>query len=187
MGMGKGTTDPGRVSPKRTNMNEATQKMIDGVRRAIEAEIEGHHFYRMAAMAMTDTEGKKVFEGFAEEELRHAAFLKAQYASLVEKGTVDPSVELHAEDEGEERIFSEELHRRAGEAHFEMTALSVGIQLELNAVKMYKSEAARATDPEVVTFFETLASWESSHYHRLLKEQKALRDDYWADNDFSPF
>jgi len=98
-----------------------------------------------------------------EEELRHAEFLEAQYASLLEKGTADSSVELKGEEEGEGRIFSEDLYRRAGEAHFEM----------------YKAEAEQAADPEVVEFFETLAKWESSHYHRLLKEQKALQADYW--------
>lgn len=136
---------------------------------------------------MGDTQGKEVFEGFAEEELRHAAFLKAQYASLLEHGKADPDVLLEEDEEGEGRIFSDDLHKRAGEAHMEMTALAVGVQLELNAVKMYRAEAEAASDPSVAAFFTKLAQWESTHYHRLLKEQKSLREDYWSEGGFAPF
>jgi len=42
-----------------------------------------------------------------------------------------------------------------------MSALSIGIQLELGAVHFYRAEAAAATDASVTAFYEELALWES--------------------------
>ncbi len=68
-----------------------------------------------------------------------------------------------------------------------MTALSIGIQLEADAQAFYRRSAETAEDPEVKAFLLRLAEWESGHYHGLLAQQEALREDYWAANRFAPF
>lgn len=169
--------------------NDALSKLQDALKRAIEAEIEGQHFYRMAAASTTDAKGKEVFEWLATEEFHHAEFLKAQLRSVQSKGTVDQSMAL-----GNPRrladaypIFSDEIKSRAADAHFEMTALSVGVQLEENAIRFYKDQAIAASDGAVRKFFLELADWETSHYSALLRQQELLRDSYWTENRFSPF
>jgi rubrerythrin len=68
-----------------------------------------------------------------------------------------------------------------------MSALSIGIQLELSSEQFYRQEAEAAEDPAVVKFFTELAEWESGHYHALLKQQESLKEEYWSKGGFAPF
>ena len=170
-------------------MDDAIRRMTEGLLKAIQAEIEGHHFYRMAAQSTSDEKGQEIFQRLAQEELDHRDFLEAHYRSLLETGAPHPTASLGTATElvGFSPIFSENLRERASEAHFEMTALSVAIQLELNAVQFYRQESEAATLPEVQRLFTDLAEWESRHYHALLRQQEALKSDYWSAQGFSPF
>ena len=171
-------------------MDDPTRaRMLDGLRRAYQAEIDGHHFYRMAALSTSDDQGREVFELLAKEEMDHANFLKAQHASIASTGAPDATVALgpQADLAGTSPIFSDRLRQRVQGAHFEMSALSIGIQLELSAEQFYRAEAAATDHPKVVEFYERLAEWESGHYQVLLRQQDELRDDYWGDGGFAPF
>jgi rubrerythrin len=163
--------------------------MIEGLKQAISAEGDGHHFYLMAASSTQDQQGKAVLQTLAAEELDHIRFLKGQYRALLETGQPDRALQLgpRAELSGASPIFSPELRGRVGEAHFEMTALSIGIQLEQSAVQFYRAQAEAATDATVRAFYEELVAWETGHHQALLRQQDALRDDYWSAGGFSPF
>ena len=170
-------------------MDEATKRMAEGVLAAMRAETEGHHFYKMAAMSTQDAQGTEVFEQLAAEELDHFEFLRKHYGALVKTGAPDATAKLGSRLElrGDSPIFSSSLRSRLGEAHFEMTALSVGIQLELAAQTFYKGQSEEASNDTVRDFFAELAEWESGHYQALLTQQEALKEDYWSTSRFSPF
>jgi rubrerythrin len=169
-------------------MDEHRRELLDALRKAIEAEYEGHGFYLMAARTTTDAQGRRTFETMAQEELHHADFLKANYRAIGETGRVAPAAALGTPGiAGRSAIFSTDLRARIGEAHFEMSALSVGVQLERAAIDFYRHQADRATDPPVRDFFGRLAEWESTHYHALLEQQETLKEDYWRHNGFAPF
>lgn len=164
--------------------------ILQGIRQAIVAEDEGHWFYRMAANATSDPRGREVFEALAAEELAHMAFLKAQLASLKQTGKVDPRATLGAPRrlEGKNPIFTDALVARIKDAHYEMTSLSVAVQLELQAEQFYRAQAAAAAaDAEVKSFFTTLADWEKGHHDALLAQQETLKAAYWNENRFYPF
>jgi len=156
---------------------------------AIKAERDGAHFYMMAARTCEDPQGKETFERLAAEEVDHQRFLQAHYRSLQQTGKVDSSQKLGRPDalEGESPIFSPAIKGRIAEAHFEMSALSIGIQLEQSSMTYYRQAAQQAEDPEVKDLFEVLADWEAGHYQALLRQQDLLRDDYWSAGGFSPF
>ena len=168
---------------------QSAQAMADGLRQAMLAEQEGHHFYQMAARATDDPQGRQVFERLAAEELDHFEFLKAQLGAVLTNGVPDATLELGrpAPLTGDNPIFSEALRARIGRAHYEMTALSVGAQLELAAERFYKQAAAAAEDAVVRGFYEELAAWEAGHYHALLAQQESLQEDYWTQSGFAPF
>ena len=88
---------------------------------------------------------------------------------------------------GDHPIFSEALRSRAGQAHYEMSALSIGVQLELSAVEFYEGQASTVPDSELKGFYRRLADWERGHYNALLAQQNSLKEDYWTDGGFSPF
>lgn len=170
-------------------MDAAVKRMTEGLAKAIQAETDGHHFYMMAARSTSDAKGREVFETLAQEELDHMHFLKTQYKALMETGKPDRTVSLGARADlsGLSPIFSDQIQTRVREAHYEMSALSIGIQLELSAIKFYKAEAEVVRDPTVRAFYTELADWETGHYHALLRQQEVLKEDYWSASGFSPF
>lgn len=170
-------------------MDDVAKRLSAGLRKAIQAEIEGYHFYMMAASNTQDPKGRTVFTALAEDEKDHARFLQMQYDAVQASGHVDAALKLGAPPplSGRSPIFSDQIRSRIQEAHYEMTALSVGIQLELSAQQFYRHEAEAAVDPAVKTFYDELARWESGHYHALLAQQEDLQDDYWGKGGFSPF
>jgi len=170
-------------------MDATTQRMADGLRKAMQAEHEGHHFYRMAASATQDPKGQKVFEQLAAEEMEHFQFLQTQLGSVTKTGRIDPQARLGEPANLSEPhpIFSPEIRTRIGQAHYEMTALSIAIQLELSAVNFYAAEAREAPVAEVKAFYEKLSSWERGHLTALQRQADELKEEYWSEGHFWPF
>lgn len=170
-------------------MDDAVKRVIDGLQQAVRTETDGYHFYTMAANTVQDPKGKEVFNRLAQDELSHLRFLNVQYKSFSDQGKADEQAKLGPRPEwgGENPIFSEKIHKRLDQAHFEMSALSIGIQLELASEQFYRQEAGAAADPAVTKFYTELAEWESGHYHALLKQQEALKEEYWSRGGFAPF
>lgn len=169
-------------------MDDATKRIADGLKRAIQTELDGYHFFKMAAATTQDPKGREVFEALAAEELEHEAFLRHQYDHVVRFGTFDRTSRLtqRVNLDGDDPIFSPALRERIRDANFEMSALSIGIQLELQARRYYEEQAAATGDPAVREFFEHLAAWEGRHYDALLRQQESLREDFWNASGFSP-
>jgi rubrerythrin len=170
-------------------MDETTKRLVDGLRQAMEAEVDGYHFYQMAARTTADPKGREIFEQLAREEVEHHNFLRAQYRSLSETGKVDAAAKLGPRKvlTGDHPIFSSDLKARAKSVNYEMSALSIGSHLELSAVRFYSDHAEKATDPAVKAFFSELADWEKGHYEALNRQLETLRGDHWDTMRFSPF
>jgi rubrerythrin len=170
-------------------MDAATERMAEGLKKAIQAEIDGYHFYMMAARSTSDEKGREVFEKLARDEMDHMNWLKAHYTSLLETGKADPGVKGKPPTrlEGDHPIFSEGLKERAGGANYEMSALSIGAQLELTAIRFYTEEAEAATDEGLKRFYLDLVEWERGHYEALNRQLESLRGEHWEIGGFSPF
>ena len=170
-------------------MQTDVKSITEGLETAIRTETDGYHFYTMAARSVTDIKGRQVLEILAQEELGHLRFLKSQYESFLKNGKADTSIQLEKRVDlsGDNPIFSGDIQMRIGQAHFEMSALSIGIHLEINSQRYYREQADKAGDPDVSGFFKELADWESGHYQALLRQQEALKEEYWARGGFSPY
>jgi rubrerythrin len=169
--------------------DENQKHVLRALVKAMQAEREGHYFYKMAASATLDPKGREVFGRLADEEIAHFEFLRAHYKSLLETGRVDGAAQLGAAADlsGKSPIFSERLRDRIKDAHYEMTALSVAAQLERDAETHYRKEAETAADPAVKRLFLELAAWEAGHYAAIMAQQDELKEGYWADSGFAPF
>jgi len=170
-------------------MDESARKAAEAVMKAIQTEIQGQNFYRMAAATIEDPKGREVFLMLAEEEVSHEKFLRAHYSSLLERGTPAGGVKLGKPSNlsGSSPIFSEAIRSRIRDAHYEMTALAVGIQLEATAMGFYRRASEDSDDRTIKRFFLDLASWETGHYEALLRQQQDLKLDYWSSAGFAPF
>jgi len=169
-------------------MNEATEKLKNGLRQAIQTEADGYQFYTMASQTTKDPKGKETFGILAKEELKHMDFLRAQYKSVNETGSINSSLKIGEQhDFSSDPIFSEEILERIDDAQFEMSALSIGMQLELSSISYYREQAEESDNPDVSGFYNELAEWEKTHYDALERQQEMLKEDFWAKGGFAPF
>ena len=163
-------------------------RLLDILRGAMEVERDGFQFYSMAADRSDDPGAAETFARLAAEEQKHYEALQTQQKALFKAGSWDPAIVLsdaHKLDPSPE-VFSEGFRQRIKGKHLEMSALSIGILLEKNAIDFYSKAAEEATDENVAVFFRSLADWETGHYQMLLRYDEALKEDYWSENRFSP-
>jgi len=169
-------------------VTQTGDQLLAGLKEAILTEQTGIQFYTVAAGNTTDAQGREVFQQLARDESEHLQWLRRQYGHLV-AGT--PWEEMkpvpHADLSGPSPIFSAGLRSRIGEAHWEMTALSVGLALEEATIIRYRKLAQAADRPEERRFFEELTKWEESHAEALSRQSDLLKESYWREARFAPF
>ena len=169
-------------------MDKQIEEILQGLKIAIEAELTGHEFYRNAAKSTADPMGKETFTRMADEEMGHFNYLRHQYKSVLEKGDYDFSKKLMKKEykHAENPIFSDEIKNRIKDSHFEVSALTIGMKLELDAVNFYRSCAQKAESEEVKQFYNELAEWEQDHYRAFEGALIMLKEDYFQANNFVP-
>jgi rubrerythrin len=169
-------------------VTQTEDQLLAGLKEAILTEETGIQFYTVAAARTTDARGREVFAQLASDEAEHKKWLRREYGHLV-AGTPWEEMKpvFHADLSGPSPIFSDELRARIGEAHWEMTALSVGLALEQATITRYRNLAGVAEQPDVRRFFEELARWEESHAEALSRQASLLKESYWHEARFAPF
>lgn len=166
-------------------------QLLEVVKSAIRVENDGYQFYRLAEEKTKDAKGKEVFASLAKDETNHMEILKSLYQSIKEKGKFKfdevKDMKHILATTSESPIFSKEFKQRLSQAHFEMTALSIGILLEKDSIEFYKKSAQEIEDRDVKMLFNYLADWEGEHLRALVDQQKFLQEDYWSEARFYPF
>jgi rubrerythrin len=169
-------------------MDKGNEETLRALKTAIEAELTGHEFYKNAARSTDDPNGKEAFGRMAAEEMKHFEYLRHQYRAVLEQGGYDFSKSLVREphEHGVSPIFSEAIRGRIKDSHFEVSALTIGMKLEFDAVKFYESCAQKAEDERARQLYLELADWERGHYEAFEQELEALKEDYFEANQFFP-
>jgi len=170
---------------------EKNEQLLEMVKNAIRVENDGYQFYRLAEEKTEDVKGKEIFASLAKDETNHMEILKSLYQSIKEKGEFKfdevKDMKHILATTSESPIFSKEFKQRLSQAHFEMTALSIGILLEKDSIEFYKKSAQKTEDKDVKMLFNYLADWEGEHLRALVDQQKFLQEDYWTEARFYPF
>ncbi len=160
---------------------------IKGLMTALQTELNGIEFYRIAAEKTGDAKGKKIFQMLADDELKHFNTLQQQYKALADEGRWQ---KINLGDisifEGDSPIFTDELKDRVKGMHFEVTALSIGAQLETNSIDFYRKMKEESDDPTAKEMYEKLQKWEEVHLNAISKQLDLIKEDYWAEQRFSP-
>jgi len=169
--------------------DDERKRILEGLRVAMMTESDGHSFYKMASLTVQDDKGRETLQALAAEEEKHFQWLKLQRETLVRTGELDADLVVPAPDDvvKSRSVFSDDLRKRLEKAQFEMSVLSIGIQLELNSIKYYSELAENTKLDEAKAFFEKLVAWEKFHYETLCSQYDDLKQDYWAAAGFAPF
>ena len=161
--------------------------ILAGIKTAIEAELTGYNFYKNAAESTEDPMGKKTFLRMAEEEMTHFNYLRHQYKSVLEKGAFDFTKSIkQAHRHADHPIFSDAIRKRIKESHFEVSALTIGMKLEMDAMNFYRSRFEEAQEKEVKQLYKELSDWEQDHYRAFKQQLEILKEEYFESNNFIP-
>ena len=131
-----------------TNINEILDFAIGEEQAAVD-------FYLQLAAQSKNQQTKKVFEEYAEEEMRH----KANLLSIKESG----NFRLPDEKVRDLKIAEYLVDVRPSANMSYQDALILAMKKEKAAFRMYTALAMQAEDPSVKALFENLAIEESKH------------------------
>ena len=131
--------------------------------------------------ATVNTQGDKLVNTWLDQGLEEKRQVRVT-TSGIESRKLDKKAHKHSGSP----IFSEEIKNRIKESHFEVSALSIGMKLELDAMNFYRSCAQKAQNEEVKQFFTELADWETDHYRAFEQQLEMLKEEYFQANNFIP-
>ncbi|RMG60989.1 MAG: hypothetical protein D6713_01355 [Deltaproteobacteria bacterium] len=156
---------------------------------AIKGEVEGRELYRSAAEFTEDEKAKKVFSHLADEEQLHLETLQRIGEKYFNEGVLEiPEVKpMVSFDDAESPIFTREFREFVRDRHREISALSIGMKLELESARFYREMAKSAKEEELKKFLNFLGDWEESHYNALKKQMEFLEEYYVLKNSLYRF
>jgi rubrerythrin len=170
-------------------MTQPEETIREILRKAYQIEVDGYTFYSMAAEQARKPAVQELFDKLAHDEVEHKAFLRDVMRNYEKKGTaafqfdrLDPDLRRFTA-----AIFTDSFREQARGADFEMGALSIGMQLESNAISYFTTAAETADEREIREFDQFLADWEKQHLDALQALFNSVRQDFWAEGGFAPF
>jgi rubrerythrin len=165
-------------------MSTELDGITDVLRKAFQVEVDGFTFYSMAAERTTKPAAQQLFERLARDETEHQAYIRAVMRRYEEHGAssfhFDPRNPDLAEFSSE--IFTESFKEQARDEVSELGVLSIGVQLESNAVAFFSAAAREASDPQITGFYQFLADWEGMHLRTLKQLYDSIRVDFWPED-----
>lgn len=170
-------------------MSNAAETISEILRQAYQIEVNGYTFYSMAADKAQKPAVQELFDKLARDETEHKAYLREVMRSVGERGAAAFQVDRRAPDLKPlmDNVFTDKFRAEAEGADFEMGVLSIGMQLESNAITYFSRAAGETSESEVKDFYEFLADWERQHLEALQNLFNAVRQDFWNEGRFSPF
>ena len=158
---------------------------LDIIAQAILNEVEGYEFYKMAADQAGTGESKEAFLELANEELKHAEYLKALFNKIKNDKSDDirlaleskpPSPGIYKWDNVENEYNS-----------LAMSVFGIGIKMEEDSIKFYEEAKAKTKYDEAKQLFDILIKWERVHLDQFIEQYEKHKNNWWADQSFAPF
>jgi len=154
---------------------------------AMQTEIEGYEFYKLAAAKCKDNGAKEMFESLAKDEVEHHKILRERYYSIIDDDKAKfPKIKGKSRLNIKSPVFSKQFLESKKQKHFEMSALTVGILLEQNAIEFFNGEYEKSNDPNNQKLFKELAVWEGEHLRALIAQKGFLHRAIFAEARFEP-
>ncbi|PKM52112.1 MAG: rubrerythrin [Firmicutes bacterium HGW-Firmicutes-7] len=155
------------------------------IKQAIVNEVEGYEFYRMAADQAKSSGSKEAFLMLAEEELKHAEYLKLLFEK-VKDGISDDIKLAFLSDPPSPNIYNWNKVDKdfLGLA---MSVFGVGMQMERDAIAFYENARDNSTLEEAQRLYNLLIGWEKLHLEQFSQQYQIYKTDWWLKQGFSPF
>ena len=147
---------------------------IGALQIAIEREKQAQLFYREAASNTKDSNGRKLLQFLANEEVWHQAGLEKQLKSMMSTSTWQAWKEESTPISKNDLVETAETARTREATSYEhvtgneRSAVRIGLRAELKAIQFYRDFAEATTDPNGKKTFESLVKQEEGHATILL-------------------
>lgn len=157
------------------------------ISQAILNEMEGYEFYKLAGEQAKTQGTKEAFMSLANEELKHADYLKKLWTVLSDGGELKleeilasgiaiPSPEIYRWDKVD-KLY----------ATLEMSIFGIGMQMEKTSIDFYESAKEKVSSQASKDLFDLLIKWEKVHLDQFSNRYNMLKEDWWAEQRFAPF
>jgi rubrerythrin len=163
-------------------MPEISQQIKKAIKGAILLEINGRRFFDHAADITEHERGKKMFKFLAEEEVRHLETFGKLFSKIL--GGEDWMNYFDESDLSGDAPLVEKLKLRMKErkGKGETEALSIGMQLEREAIEYFQEAAEDTDDPVAKKIFLEISEEEKFHYDLLQAQHDSVtRSGFWLD------
>jgi rubrerythrin len=163
-------------------MAEISDQVVEVIREAIKLEINGRAFFNHAAEVTHNELGKKMFAKLAQDEIRHLDVFGELFSKVIGgdewKKYVDQE-ELKGESP---LILSLKARMKKEEKAGELEAISIGMDLERNAMDFFDKSAKETVDPQARKIFEEICKEEQLHYNLLQAQYDSVTNSgFWLD------
>lgn len=157
---------------------------LDVISQAILNEVEGFEFYRLASTQ--GSEGtKNAFLELVNEELKHVEFLKQLFDKV--KTSNEDNIRLAFD----EKPPSPNIYKwdKAGKdlTSLAMSVFSIGIQMEKDSIEFYQNAKDLTKLDEARDLYDLLIKWEKVHLDQFTTQYNLYKEEWWAEQNFSPF
>ncbi len=164
-------------------MKKMSKQVEKAIKEAIKLEINGRSFFNHAAEITQNQLGKKMFLRLAEEEVKHLQTFGQLFSSALQGADWKKYIK-DEELRGQSSLIEELASRmKRAEGKSEIEALSIGMELEKNAVDFFQKSAQDVDDPAAKEIFEKIADEERFHYDLLQAQHDSLtHSGFWLDS-----
>lgn len=158
---------------------------LDYIKQAILNEIEGYEFYKMAAQQTDNQESREAFEELANEEMKHAEYLRALF-DLLKDGKEDDYTMAFLANPPSPKIFdwSKADTKLTGLA---MSVFGIGVQMEKASIDFYEEAKKNTENENAKKLYGILIHWEKVHLQQFNTQYNRYKDEWWNDQGFAPF
>jgi rubrerythrin len=147
-------------------------KTLEGLRVAVQMEIDGKEFYLKASRASSNEMGRKLLESLSIEEDLHRQKFEQIYEALQQKKSWPGVKPASGFSQKLKTLFAqqaEEIGTGIKAATTELEAVETAMDLENKSYDFYKSRSKAATSTVEKDFYDEVAAEETIH-HKLLRD-----------------
>ena len=164
-------------------MEEISKQVEKAIKEAIRLEVNGRNFFNHAAEITHNELGKKMFHKLADEETKHIQAFSKLFSEIL-KDTDWKKFVRDEELKGGSTLIDKLKERMKGaEGKSETQALSIGMELEENAIRFFQKAAAEVNDPVARKIFLGISEEEKFHYDLLQAQHDSLTNSgFWLDS-----
>lgn len=153
-------------------MVSENDKTLEGLRVAVQMEIDGKEFYLKASRASSNEMGRKLLESLSVEEDLHRQKFEQIYQALQQKKSWPGLEPASSFSQNLKTLFArqaEEIGTSIAALSTELEAVETAMDMENKSYDFYKSRSKIATYTAEKDFYEAVAAEETVH-HRLLRD-----------------